>query len=296
MDIGIFRYLPTVDAAVREVRTAADQGFGSFWMPQIFGLDALTTMAVIAREVPEIKLGTGVVPIYRQHPMALAQQALTVSQVGNGRLALGIGLSHQVVVESLWGLSYDRPLRYMREYLAALMPLLNGDQCSASGEVVTAVGAVDVAAPVPELLIAALGPRMLELAGQVTDGTVTWMVGPKTLADHIAPTITRAASAAGRPPPQVAVSLPVCVTDDPDGARERAAAEFLMYGTLPSYRAMMDREGVNGPEDLALIGSADQVAERLGAVADAGATTFAASEFGTPDELAATRELLVSLR
>ena len=296
MDIGIFRYMPTVDAAVREVRTAADQGFGSFWIPQIFGLDALTTMAVIAREVPDIKLGTGVVPVYRQHPMALAQQALTVSQAAGGRLALGIGLSHQVVVESLWGLSYDRPLRYMREYLAALTPLLEGEQVAATGEVVSAMGAVEVAAPRPELLVAALGPRMLELAGRVTDGTVTWMVGPKTLAEHIVPTINRAASAAERPAPQVAVSLPVCVTDHPDGARERASAEFLMYGTLPSYRAMMDREGVAGPEDLAIIGGADQVAERLDGIAAAGATTFAASEFGNLDELAATRDLLVSLR
>ena len=171
-------------------------------MPQIFGLDAFTTLAVIAREVPEISLGTGVVPVYRQHPMALAQQALTVSQVGNGRLVLGIGLSHQIVVESLWGLSYDRPLRYMREYLAALGPLLEGEESAATGEVVTAVGAVDVVAPAPELLVAALGPKMLELAGRVADGTVTWMVGPKTLADHIVPTISAAASAGDRPPPR----------------------------------------------------------------------------------------------
>lgn len=296
MDIGIFRYEPTVDRIVGAIRAAAGQGFGSFWMPQIFGLDALTTLAIAAREVPAIRLGTGVVPVYRQHPMALAQQALTVSQVGEGRLTLGIGLSHQIVVESLWGLSYDRPLRYMREYLAALVPLLHGDESSASGDVVTARGAVDVGAPAPDLLVAALGPRMLELAGRVTDGTVTWMVGPRTLAEHIAPAIDAAASAAGRPQPQIAVSLPVCVTDHPEAARERAAAEFVMYGTLPSYRAMLDREGVAGPEDVAIIGSADQVAERLKAVADAGATTFAASEFGTPDEMAATRELLISLR
>lgn len=296
MDIGIFRYAPTVDAVVGEVRTAAEQGFTSFWMPQIFGLDALTAFAVAAREVPDIRLGTGVVPVYRQHPMALAQQALTVSQVSDGRLILGIGLSHQIVVESLWGLSYERPLRYMREYLAALNPLLSGDECAASGEVVSAMGSVDVEAPVPELLIAALGPKMLELAGQVSNGTVTWMVGPKTLAEHITPTISAAASAAGRPQPQIAVSLPVCVTDRPDGARERAAAEFVMYGTLPSYRAMLDREGVAGPEDIAIIGSADEVAERLSGVAEAGGTAFAASEFGTPDELAATRELLITLR
>lgn len=296
MDIGIFRYEPTVDRAVDQIRIAAEQGFGAFWMPQIFGLDALTTLAVAAREVPDIRLGTGVVPVYRQHPMALAQQALTVAQVGKGRLTLGIGLSHQVVVESLWGLSYDRPLRYMREYLAALGPLLNGEETAASGEVVTARGAVDVRAPAPEVLVAALGPKMLELAGRVADGTVTWMVGPKTLAEHIVPTIGAAASTAGRAEPQVAVSLPVCVTDRPDQATERAAAEFVMYGTLPSYRSMLDREGVAGPEDVAIIGSADEVATRLAAVDDAGATAFAASEFGTPDERAATRDLLISLR
>ncbi len=296
MDIGIFRYEPTVDRAVDHIRLAADQGFGSFWMPQIFGLDALTTLAIAAREVPEIRLGTGVVPVYRQHPMALAQQALTVSQVGGGRLTLGIGLSHQIVVESLWGLSYDRPLRYMREYLDALGPLLRGEETFASGAVVTALGTVDVRAPAPELLVAALGPRMLELAGRVTDGTVTWMVGPTALAEHIVPTISAAAAEAGRPEPQVAVCLPVCVTDQPDQATERAAAEFVMYGTLPSYRAMLDREGVAGPEDVAIIGTADQVAERLAGIDRAGATAFAASEFGTPDELAATRELLISLR
>ena len=198
MDIGIFRYEPTVDRAVDQIRIAAEQGFGSFWMPQIFGLDALTTLAIAAREVPDIRLGTGVVPVYRQHPMALAQQALTVAQVGEGRLTLGIGLSHEVVVESLWGLSYDRPLRYMREYLAALGPLLNGEETAANGEVVTARGTVDVRAPAPEVLVAALGPKMLELAGRVADGTVTWMVGPKTLAEHIVPTIGAAASTAGR--------------------------------------------------------------------------------------------------
>ena len=295
MDIGIFRYTPTVDGAVGEVRRAADQGFGSFWIPQIFGLDALTAMAVIAREVPEIELGTGVVPVYRQHPMALAQQALTVSQVNDGRIALGIGLSHQIVVETMWGLSYDRPLRYMREYLAALVPLLEGDQVAAGGEVVMAMGAVDVVAPRPDVLVAALGPRMLELTGREADGTITWMVGPRTLADHVTPTITQAAADAGRPPPRIVVSLPVCVSDRPTEARERAAKEFVMYGTLPSYRAMLDREGAAGPEDLALIGSADEVADHLETVAEAGATGFAASEFGTPDEQAATRELLVSL-
>ena len=295
MNIGIYRYAPTVDGLVGEIRSAADQGFTSFWMPQIFGLDALTAFAAAAREVPEIHLGTAVVPVYRAHPMALAQQALTVSQVSGGRVILGIGLSHPVVVESMWGLSYERPLRQMREYLEALLPMLAGEASSISGEAVTSHGSVDVAAPAPQVLIAALGPKMLELAGQVADGTVTWMVGPKTLAAHIVPSINRAAEAADRPPPQIAAGLSVCVTDNPERARERIAEFLVMYGGLPSYRAMLDREGASGPEDIAVIGSGAEVADRLVGVSESGVTTITATEIGDPDELAATREVLVSL-
>ena len=295
MNIGIYRYAPTVDELVDEVRSAADQGFTSFWMPQIFGLDTLTAYAAAAREVPGIHLGTAVVPIYREHPMALAQQALTVSQINGGRVILGIGLSHQVVVESMWGLSYAKPLRHMREYLDALLPMLCGEASSVDGEAVSSHGSVDVAAPAPQVLVAALGPKMLELAGRVADGTVTWMVGPKTLASHIVPSINRVAEAVDRPRPQIAAALPVCVTDDRQKARERAAEMFLMYGGLPSYRAMLDREGASGPEDIAVIGSAAEVADRLAGVSDSGVTTIAASEFGNPDELVATRDVLVSL-
>ena len=136
---------------------------------------------------------------------------------------------------------------------------------------------------------------MLELAGRVGDGTDTWMVGPETLAAHIVPSINRAAEGADRPRPQIAAGLPVCVTDDLEKARERAAERFVMYGGLPSYRAMLDREGAGGPEDIAVIGSAAEVADRLAGVSESGVTTIAASEFGNPDELAATRDVLVSL-
>jgi len=295
MDIGIFKFAPTVEGVIAEAKLANDQGFTSFWMPQIFGLDALTAFAVTAKEVPNIQFGTGVVPTYRQHPMMMAQQALTVSQVAEGRLTLGIGLSHQVVVESMWGYSYSKPLRHMREFLEALVPLLNGEASGVSGEAITSHGGVEVEAPAPKLMIAALGPKMLELAGRVTDGTVTWMVGPNTLADHIVPIINQAADAAGRPQPGVAASIPVCVTNDVDDARARAAKEYVIYGQLPSYRAMLDREGAAGPEDIAVIGSADEVSERLAGVMAAGATTLVANEFGTPDELAATRDALQKL-
>lgn len=293
MDIGLVSSTANIDDLVGDVQKANDDGFSHLFMPQIFSLDALTALAIAGREVPGIKLGTAVVPTYRQIPMMLAQQALTVSQVIGDRLVLGIGLSHQVVVEGMWGLSYDKPLRHMREYLDSLMPLLAGEQVSSEGETITTRGGLQLQGPKPEVLLAALGPKMLELAGRVADGTSLWMVGPSTIASHILPVIAGAAEAAGRPAPQINSSLPVCVTTDTAKARANAAKEFAVYGQLPSYRAMLDREGAAGPEDVAIIGSAEEVAARIGELSEAGSTLFVAAPYGNPDEQAATRELLV---
>lgn len=295
MDIGIFSSPRTVDGLVAAARSAAADGFGSYWTSQIFGLDALTALAVAAREIEGIRFGTGVVPIQPRHPVMLAGQALTVSQVSGGRLDLGIGLSHQMVVEGMWGLPFDKPVRRMREYLEALGPLLAGENPDYAGETVTARGGMDVPADPPPVLVAALGPQMLAVTGRLADGTVTWMTGPKTLADLTVPTIRAAAEGAGRPEPRVVVALPICVTEDEADARRRASGEFAVYGMLPSYRAMLDREGMAGPEDLAFVGSADAVATRIAEVDGAGASTLVAAEFGTPDEKAATRELLKAL-
>jgi F420-dependent oxidoreductase-like protein len=295
VDIGIFGFDSTVSGLAANVATARDQGFGSYWMPQIFGLDALTALAVVATEVDGIGLGTSVVPTYPRHPMVLAQQALTVNQVSGGRLTLGIGLSHQAVVEGMWGIPFDHPLRHMADYLEILMPLLAGERVSHTGEAVTGRGEVEVSADPCPVVVAALGPRMLELAGRRTDGTLTWMVGPRTLAEHTVPTITAAAESAGRDAPQVIAGVPVCVTADPVGARQRAATAYAIYGQLPSYRAMLDREGIEAPEEIALIGGGDEVSEGLHGLVEAGATLVAATEFGTSDERAATREVLVGL-
>ena len=288
--------VPTLDAAVAAAKQVEAEGFAGFYLPQIFGLDALTTLAIVGREVPRIELGTGVVPTYPRHPMMLAAQALTTQQACGGRLTLGIGLSHQIVIESMFGYSYDKPARHMREYLSILMPLLHGEASAFTGETLTGNGSIAVdAAPVP-VLVAALGPRMLELAGRLTEGTVTWMTGPATLESHIVPSIQKAAADAGRPAPRVAVGLPVCVTDDAAGARERAAKTFEVYGMLPSYRAMLDREGAAGPADVAIVGDEATVAAGIKRVADAGATDFSAAEFATdPNERTRTRELLRSL-
>lgn len=297
MDVGIFGFEPTVDKVVEEVAVAAGQGFSSFWVPQIFGFDALTALAIAGREVPEIKLGTSVIPTYPRHPMMLAQQALTVTQViGADRLQLGIGLSHKPVVEGMWGIPFDKPVRHMREYLDLLGPMLHEQRVSAAHETLTARGQLTIPqATAPAVLVAALGPQMLKITGRLADGTITWMTGAKTIAELTVPTISEAAAEAGKPAPQIVVGLPVCITDDVDAARERAAKEFEIYGTLPSYRAMLDNEGLNGPEDLALIGDPSEIRDRLAEFEAGGMTTFAASAFGGTDERAATREFLQTL-
>src|SRR6478735_8234898 len=164
MRIGIFTGdvgEGTVDGYVNAARTAHEQGFGSYWVSQIFSHDALTLLAVIGREVPGIELGTAVVPTYPRHPMMLAQQALTVQAASGGRLCLGIGLSHQIVVESMWGLPFTKPVRHLREYLEVLMPLLEGGSVAFDGEDFRVHGAIDVpGGSRPVVLVAALGAQM----------------------------------------------------------------------------------------------------------------------------------------
>ena len=302
MRIGIFagdvvESASGIDDVVNAARQARDDGFSSFWLPQIFSFDALTALAVIGREVDRIDLGTAVVPSYPRHPMALAQQALTVNSASGGRLTLGVGLSHQLVIENMYGYSFTKPLRHMTEYLSILLPLLRGESADFDGETLSGHGTLTVpGATPPRVLVAALGPKMLELAGTVADGTVTWMTGPATIASHTAPAIRAAAEAAGRPEPRIAAGLPICVTDDVDRARARAAKSFQMYGFLPSYRAMLDREGLAGPEDLAIIGDENTVRNHLERVAEAGVTDLAAVSFvGPGEERDRTRAFLRSL-
>jgi F420-dependent oxidoreductase-like protein len=272
------------------------RGFRSLWASQIFGPDTLTVLAIVGRELPDFDLGTSVIPIQPRHPSMLAAQARTVQDAIGGHLSLGVGLSHQVVVEGLWGISFDKPATYMSEYIDALAPMLRGETVNVQGERVKAVtmsslGPKEVATP--SLLIAALGPRMLEIAGTQTDGTVLWMTGPKTIAAHISPTIRAAAKKAGRPEPRVVCSLPITVTADPSGARERLNKDYAVYGTLPSYAAMIEREGASSPADVSLVGSRDQVLEQLHALAEAGVTEFSGAPSGTSDEREGAIEALL---
>ncbi|MCV7281585.1 TIGR03564 family F420-dependent LLM class oxidoreductase [Mycolicibacterium flavescens] len=285
-----------VDTLVEKLATLRDEGFRRVWLAQLpFDADLPTMLAIAFREVDGLEIGSGVIPIQAQHPWQLAQRALTLNLISGGRFALGIGMSHRVVTQGVWGVPWDRPVRQMREYLDALQPLLAGQPADAAGEFWTARGSLQVPAPAPEVYLAALGPQMLRLAGRRTRGTLTWMTGPKTLAGHIVPVLRDAAVEAGHGADdvRVAASLPVSVTDDVDGARKQAAEGFGVYGTLPSYRAMLDREGFAGPEDAAIIGDENTVAQRLAELRDSGVDEFVASVFDTdPEAQARTRALL----
>ena len=216
-----------IDSTVNALAKVRDEGFRRVWMAQMpFDGDLLTVLAVAMREVDGIEVGSAVLPIQNQHPMLMAQRALTLNVIAGGRFILGLGMTHQAVTEGMWGIPYDKPVRRMREYLDALEPLLAGEAVNSVGETATARGALQIpGAPTPDVYLAALGPQMLKLAGRRTAGTLTWMTGPRTLADHIGPTLRAAAAEAGRPEGAVRVAAvaTVSVTDDVAGARTQAA-------------------------------------------------------------------------
>lgn len=287
----------TIDDMVAEAAAAERDGFAAYWAPHIFGHDALTALAVVGTQVPRIELGTSVVPTFPRHPHAIAQQAHTVAAASGNRFTLGIGLSHKIVIENMFGMSYDKPVRHLREYLNVLMPLSRNEPANFDGEMYRVHAGISAKGSNGfSVVVAALGEQMLRATAALADGTLTWCTGPATLAAHTIPTITRAAEEFGRPAPRVIAALPVCVTDDTEAAAARAAETFAAYGALPSYRAMLDREGVAGPADIAIIGNTAQVRDRVGALADIGVTDFAAVEFGaTPEEISATRDALKGL-
>lgn len=289
-----------VEGQVQSVVDAENDGFDGIWFGQVFGPDVMIVLALAGRRTNRIELGTSIVPTYPRHPHMLAQQALTVQAATGGRFNLGIGPSHAPVVQGMWGMSYDRPAVHMREYLSVLVPLLREGRVSFSGEMFKVNASVSIPVPKPPpVLISALAPVMLRMAGEMTEGTITWMVGRKTLESHIVPRLNKAAEAAGRPKPRVVVGLPVAVTDDAAGARERAARSFQVYGTLPNYVRMLNIEGVSGPAEVAIVGNEKEVEGQIRAIAAAGATDFLAAAFPVGEHnaasLARTRALVKGL-
>ena len=285
------------DHVVGQVASLHQAGIETAWASQIFAYDALTALAAIGREVPDIGLGTAVVPTYPRHPVMLAGQALTVQAATGGRLTLGIGLSHQVVIENVFGQSFEKPARHMREYLSILVPLLEGEQVSFKGETLSAstFGPLQIAAP------GARGPRRRHgrrhAGHRRADGFRHRDLDDRsrTVESHVVPSIRKAAAEAGRPVPRIGVGLPVCVTDEVASTRAKAAEVFSIYGSLPSYRAMLDHEGAAGPADVAIVGSESEVKAQVRRLAAIGTTDFCGAPFGTAEETKATVGALASL-
>ena len=268
----------SIDDYVAFARRVEALGFDTLWMAQIFGLDAIATLGYAGRATQRIELGTAVVPTYPRHPVVMAQEALTANSACDGRFALGIGLSHKRVIEPLFGLSFDRPARHMRDYLEALCPLVSGDVARPASDSYRFTAQIALpGVPTPTVLVAALGERMLRITGELADGTITWMCGPRTLEDHIGGTLRAAASAAGRGEPRVVAGLPVVLTNQPDESREAIAKQLDLYGELPSYRAMLDREGLSSPAEVALVGDESALRTQLATIRDAGVTDLDAA-------------------
>ena len=277
-----------------DYQRAVEASVDSVWLTQHLGFDALTLMASWGTTGPE--LGTAVIPAPTRHPVPLAEQALTTQALCGGRLSLGLGLAHAANLTSVYGLPPRRSVSYLADYLSTLDALMAGEETIPNNCFpMTARLGGELPTP-PPVLLAALGPRMLELAGSRTAGTITWMTGPRTVAGHVVPAIQSAAEAAGRSAPRVVVCLPVCVTRDVDAARESYRSTNASYGTIPSYRDMLEREGASDPGEIAIIGSEALVQDSFAELVSAGATDIVAVPTGSPDELDATWALLRAIR
>ncbi len=277
-------------------------GLATGWLPHIpWSLDALTAVALAGQATSRIELGTAVVPTYPRHPLSMAQQALTAQAAAGGRVVLGIGPSHPVVIERMHGLAYEHPARHTAEYVHALKAAFHGTgHVRHAGEFfrIDAMLEVPGSSEMP-VLVAALAPRMLRMAGAFADGTITYWANERAIGEHVVPTIAAAAGEAGRPNPRVVVGMPVAVVSDVAAAKERAARLFAGYQGIPAYQRIRSAGGDEELPDIAIIGDEATVTARLRAFADAGATDLAAAVVGLDEDQAKsaqrTIELLASL-
>jgi F420-dependent oxidoreductase-like protein len=296
-----------VPRMIEDAGWADSAGLDTAWVPQIPGdFDALIAVALIGMRTERIELGTAVVPVHAQHPVALARQALSAQAAAGGRLALGLGPSHHWIVRDMLGLSYDRPAAFTRDYLDVLDAALRGPgPVDVENATFTVHNPLDLGAvgPLP-VLLAALGPVMLALAGERADGTVLWMADERAVAEHVVPRISKAAASAGRPAPRVVAGIPVCLCrpSEVDAARERANRILGEAEISPNYQRLLSRGDARDVGDLCAAGDEAAIEARFRRFADAGVTDLSARLLPIGhgrDELVAskhrTRDLLASL-
>ena len=290
-----------VQEIVEQACQAEADGFGSVWSVHLSrGVDTLSVLAVAGSQTSQIEFGVGVVPTYPRHPLALAQQAATTQALCGGRLTLGVGVSHRPVIDGMHGLPYLSPAAHMREYLSVLEPVLTDGTVTFAGEFFQVDGGFTVLGTSRvSIVAAALGPKMVQVAGECSDGVVTWMVGPQALATRIVGPLQRAASDAGRAAPRVIAGVQVAVCDDVDLGHAAAEQVFARYAGMENYQRMFERDGVPSPGSLAVVGTESQVEQQLRQYADVGVTELWPTVFGVGEDAGAsvrrTRAVLAHL-
>ena len=293
----------TVDSIVEPIRQAEADGFQSAWMGNHLNHDAMTLCALAGQATSTIELGTAVVPTYPRHPMVMAQQALTTNMACGGRFILGLGLSHKFIVEGWQGLRWATPVRHLREYLEVLNPLLDGDLVNHKGQEYRVqlnnapFTQLDVpGGGRPKVLIAALGPGMLKVTGELADGTSMFWCGPNYIEQMAVPTITKAAESAGRPAPRIIAGIPISVTDKEEEARASCARVWEVYGKIYSYKNVIAAEGASGVADLAVVGDEATVRAQLKRLESIGVTDYNGAILPVPEDREAPQRTYEFLR
>lgn len=292
MRIGLTGGGATADRIIEQAVQAEADGFTSLWYASaVFG-DPLVAMALAGRATSAIELGTSVLQTYTCHPVLQANRAAaTAAAMGRPGLTLGVGPSHEPVIEGYFGLSYEHPGAHTEEYLEILTKLVRSEGVSHNGAQFNVH--IPVVAPLPQpvsVMVSALAPRLLRVAGELTDGTILWMANARSVETHVAPKINAAAAGAGRPAPRIVAGLPVAVHDDATEGRATAAKNFANYGVLPNYRRILDIGGATGPGDAALVGNEASVTQQIQALFDAGVTDVWAAPFPVGEDRSASRE------
>ncbi|MFD9031020.1 LLM class F420-dependent oxidoreductase [Streptomyces sp. NPDC059567] len=294
------RQLP-VDSTVRLAREARDAGLHSAWFGQSFAYDSPSLAAIVGREVPGLEVGTAAIPIFGRHPLLVSSQAQTAQAATGGRYHLGLALGTRHLTETGFGLPYRRPIGLLREFLTALRPLLETGDADFHGELLTArtpySAAVPGARPPVPVLVAAMGPQALRVSGELADGILPFLAGPRALAEHIVPAVTAAAEAAGRPEPRIVALVPGAVTSDAERVRQNAAEALALYERVPSYQRAIELSGLDRAADLAVLGDEETVAAEIRRYREAGATevVFTATDLSGEDDRRRTWELLGEL-
>lgn len=275
-----------VDDFIAQARRAQEVGVEQVWLSQRFDHDAIALAGILGAAVPGLKVGTFVVPINPRHPLIVSSLAQTAQAATHGNFILGLGLGAHQLERDAFGTPFPNTIGRLREHLTVLRSIFDTGAVDFHGEELTAKPEWPVTVPgataIP-IYVAAMGPKALQVTGELADGTLPYLAGPRTIAEFIEPTIAKAAADAGRPKPQIIAAVPVLVTDDLDAGRAVAAERLGFYESIPSYRKVLDREGADHAGDLAAVGSAEAVAKHLRTYLDAGATDVVLSPIDRTD-------------